>query len=233
MPRTFVIGDIHGAYLALKECLELSKFDYLSDHLICLGDVSDGWPGVKQAIDELLKIQNIIYIMGNHDEWTLNWFQTNKIPELWLAQGGDSTIKSYSEGIPDDHVQFLKNAKDYHIEQNRLFVHGGIELDIKLEQQHRDVFLWNRSLVQLAAYLTSIGSCSQLGAYAEVYVGHTPTLNFNSTSPLKFCNVWLLDTGAGWHGGVLSMMEVYTGELFQSQPINKLYPKFRGRKKKI
>jgi serine/threonine protein phosphatase 1 len=230
MSRTFVIGDIHGAFLALKECLVLSEFDYKSDRLICLGDVSDGWPDVRQAIDELLKIKNIIYIMGNHDEWTLNWFLSKNSPKIWIAQGGDSTILSYSNGIPDNHINFLKNARDYYIENNRLFVHGGIELDIELEKQQRNVFLWNRTLVQTAAYLTYIGNCSELGSFNEVYVGHTPTLNFNSLIPIKFCNVWLLDTGAGWHGGILSMMEVYTGELFTSHPINELYPKFKGRK---
>ena len=68
MPRSFVIGDIHGAYPALRQCLELCKFDYNSDLLICLGDVCDGWPQVKESVEELLKIRNLIYIMGNHDD---------------------------------------------------------------------------------------------------------------------------------------------------------------------
>jgi len=225
------MGDIHGAYLALKECLELSKFNYKSDRLICLGDVSDGWPEVRQSIDELLKIKNIIYLMGNHDEWTLNWFLSKKMPETWIAQGGNSTIKSYSDKIPETHIHFLKNARDYFVENNRLFIHGGIELDLELEMQQRNVFLWNRTLVQTAAYLTYTGNCSQLGDFDEIYVGHTPTLNFGSNIPIKFCNVWLIDTGAGWDGGVLSMVEISTGNIFTSSPINQLYPKFKGRRK--
>ncbi len=47
MGRTFVIGDIHGAYRALRQCLDRADFDYESDHLICLGDVCDGWPDTK------------------------------------------------------------------------------------------------------------------------------------------------------------------------------------------
>lgn len=231
MPRTFVIGDIHGACLALKECLKLSKFNYNSDQLICLGDVADGWPEVKQAIDELLKIKNVIYLMGNHDEWALNWFLSKKVPDIWITQGGNSTIKSYSDGIPETHIHFLKNARDYYYENNRLFVHGGIELDVDIEMQNRNVFLWNRTLVQTAAYLFYSGNCSQLGNFDEVYVGHTPTLNFGSVTPLKFCNVWLLDTGAGWDGGVLTLMEISSGKIFVSHPINQLYPMFKGRKK--
>jgi len=30
--RTFVVGDIHGAYRAFMQCLERSAFDYVGDH---------------------------------------------------------------------------------------------------------------------------------------------------------------------------------------------------------
>lgn len=41
--RTLVMGDIHGGYKALMQCLERSKFDYEKDTLIQLGDICDGW----------------------------------------------------------------------------------------------------------------------------------------------------------------------------------------------
>lgn len=52
MKKTFVIGDIHGAYDALLQCLERSEFDYESDRLICLGDICDRRPHVKECVDE-------------------------------------------------------------------------------------------------------------------------------------------------------------------------------------
>ena len=64
MARTFVIGDIHGACRALRQCLERSSFDYTNDILISLGDVADGWPETKDAIDELLKVKNLVYLLG-------------------------------------------------------------------------------------------------------------------------------------------------------------------------
>ncbi|MCA9398849.1 MAG: metallophosphoesterase, partial [Candidatus Omnitrophica bacterium] len=54
--RVFAIGDIHGAYKALIQCLERSGFDYQKDRLIVLGDVCDGYPQAKKCISELLKI---------------------------------------------------------------------------------------------------------------------------------------------------------------------------------
>ena len=231
MARTFVIGDIHGAYPALKQCLNMSEFDYNSDRLICLGDVCDGWPQVKESVEELLKIRNLIYIMGNHDDWALKWFETGIIKEAWKLQGGESTINSYERNIPESHVHFLLNARDYFIENNILFVHGGIEPGISIEKQTREIFLWNRSLVKQAVYFSSRDECIELGSYTEIYVGHTPTLNFNSLVPVKFCNVWLMDTGAGWSGGCLSMMEVSTGKIFRSKPVDEFFPDFKGRNK--
>ena len=55
--KKFVIGDIHGNYKALMQCLEKSKFNYKKDKLIVLGDTCDGLPDVKECFDELLKIK--------------------------------------------------------------------------------------------------------------------------------------------------------------------------------
>src|SRR5690606_39704632 len=91
MGRTFVIGDIHGAHRALVQCLQRAGFDYNRDHLISLGDVCDGWPDTFECIEELMKIERLTYVLGNHDVWTLEWMQTRETDEVWLDQGGEAT----------------------------------------------------------------------------------------------------------------------------------------------
>jgi len=59
--------------------------------------VCDGWPETRQAIDELLKIKNLTYILGNHDFWTLEWMREGVAEEIWLSQGGDATVNSYKD----------------------------------------------------------------------------------------------------------------------------------------
>lgn len=71
--KTYAIGDIHGAYKALIQCFKRAKFDYKQDRLIVLGDVCDGYPDVKQCIDELLRIKHCDLVIGNHDMWSLDW----------------------------------------------------------------------------------------------------------------------------------------------------------------
>ena len=226
--RTFVLGDVHGAYKALKQCFQKAEFDHETDQLIFLGDVCDGWPEVYEAIDELLKVRNLVFIIGNHDNWALTWAKTGQVPEIWLAQGGKATIESYSRSFPSDHIRLLSQAKEYYIEKNKLFVHGGIKPFVEPCEQDKSIFIWNRELVNLAIKKKTLNDESQITRFTEVYVGHTPTINYESDKPVHACEVWLMDTGAGWQGK-LSMMNIDTKEIFQSDPVPDLYPEYTGR----
>lgn len=220
-----MIGDIHGAYRALKQCLERSSFDYEADRLICLGDVADGWPETKQAVDELMSVRNLVYIMGNHDVWALQWMETKEAAELWLDQGGRATCDSYKDGVPSDHVMFFRSAKDYVLEGSRLFVHAGVLPGLKVEECSHEILYWDRTMVRLAMDLQKKEMPKQVTPYEEVFVGHTP---ISYPHPMKFCEVWMVDTGAAW-SGVLSMMNVDTKEWFTSDVVKDLYPGIKGR----
>ena len=227
MPKTFVVGDIHGAYRALQQCLARSSFDYTRDHLISLGDVCDGWPETKQSIDELLRVKNLTYVLGNHDHWALEWMKNGFQGDTWLAQGGTATVASYAGPVPESHIRFLSGALPYYIHKNKLFVHAGIDPAIPVEKQGIDTFLWDRSLGQLTLESFFRESVGKITDFDEVYIGHTPV---PYQKPLHACEVWMMDTGAGW-SGVLSMMNITTKEIFTSDPVPGLYPGINGRKK--
>ncbi len=149
--KTFAMGDIHGADKALVQCLERSGFDYKKDRLIVLGDVCDGYPGVKQCIDELLKIKHCDFIMGNHDLWALDWGKRGEKPEIWTTQGGDQTIASYGGGpMPQTHIDFLKNAHAWVEWEDKLFVHGGFDPQQPISKQSLEFLVWDRDLLQAA-----------------------------------------------------------------------------------
>jgi serine/threonine protein phosphatase 1 len=226
--RTFVVGDIHGACRALVQCLSRARFDYANDQLICLGDVCDGWPETKDAIQELLKINHLVYLLGNHDQWTLEWMKSGYAEKIWLMQGGEATVRSF-HGEPDPQaLEFLNDAKLYHIQNNTLFVHAGINPREPLEEQGADTFLWDRALAQEALMNYFGGNYTPLTRFDEVYVGHTPT---PFGKPVLGGGVWLMDTGAGW-SGVLSMMDIATKEIFISDPVPSLYPGIEARQRK-
>jgi serine/threonine protein phosphatase 1 len=228
MGRTFVIGDIHGASRALRQCLERAEFDSRKDHLISLGDVCDGWPNTRDSIDILLGLKHLTYILGNHDLWALEWMKSGMADELWLEQGGLATMHSYSKGVPPKHKTFLEKAVLHYKNKNKLFVHAGIDPTKKLKQQGREIFLWDRNLARTALDFYSKNVSTKLSEFDEIYIGHTPV---PYEHPINACEVWLMDTGAGW-SGVLSIMNVDTKEVFTSDPVPSLYPGIKGRKKR-
>lgn len=217
--KTFVIGDIHGGYKQLKQCLERSGFNYAKDRLISLGDVTDGWPDSALCIEELTKIKNLVKIFSNHDEWAHQWFKFGATPHLWLTQGGKATIASYQEHfhLLEKHLRYFEDAYPYFIdEKNRIFVHGGFYPGEPIRDQAVKTLMWDRSLCKLA-----LEQAVTIPEYKEVFLGHTTTWSI-SPFPINSGNIWLMDQGGG-NEGKLSIMNVDTKEFWQSDLGEELY----------
>ncbi|NOY37105.1 MAG: serine/threonine protein phosphatase [Chlorobi bacterium] len=227
--RTYVVGDIHGAAKALEQVLGRAGFDRDRDRLICLGDICDGWPDVQAAFNILLSLKHLVYLLGNHDFWALQWMKTGASPPLWLPQGGKATIKSYHDvPVPEAHIELLASAFPYFIEGNNCFVHGGFDPSKPLSEHTLEELLWDRTLVSRAMNLIDQDNISALTPFSEVFIGHTPTLNYGFDRPIHIFELWMMDTGAGWQGR-LSMIDIATFDIYQSDPVPTLYPKERGR----
>jgi len=222
------MGDIHGAYRAMLQCFERSGFNREQDTLIALGDVCDGWSEVDRCIDLLLTIPRLHFILGNHDYWAIQWAQKGQASEVWLQQGGQATVDAYPGGMQASHLTFLQKAQLYFIHQQNIFVHAGIDPERPIEQQDEQVFLWDRSLCNLALGMKHEGREMQWGGFNEIYIGHTPTIRSGYSTPLQCGNVWMMDTGAAWDGR-LSLMDVNSKQYFQSDPVPGLYPGEKGR----
>lgn len=220
--RTFVIGDVHGAYKALVQCLKRSKFNYERDRLIVLGDVCDGYPEVWECIDELLKIKHCDLIIRNHDLWALDWALHGLTPHIWTSQGGLNTIRSYGKSMPKQHINFLKAGHPWLEVGQQVFVHGGFNPDVSLSSHSVEALIWDRQLLDMAWKKAKSGRNCKLGQYVDIFIGHTTTELYNSLEPIHACNVWALDTGAGW-SGKLTIMDVASKKYWQSDLTMQLY----------
>jgi serine/threonine protein phosphatase 1 len=228
--RRFVIGDIHGRHEALKEVLKKADFDYEEDLLIVLGDIVDGGYRTKEVVDELLKITHLVFIIGNHDVWWMNHMRNGWAEEIWLQQGGANTLRSYGAKvqlaqfmvgcsyvskrdmhIPEGHKEFFDNGVYYYKLDNMIFVHGGFNPAIPIEKNTQHNFTWDRDLINTAKK-------KPIKGYAKVFVGHTTTqlIKKGTTTPIKYNNLWAIDTGAGWNGK-LTIMDIDTERYWQSQ----------------
>lgn len=233
MNKTFAIGDIHGGYKALVQCLERSKFDKENDRLIVLGDVCDGWPETPEVIEELLTIKNLVLIKGNHDYWAQNFLQYGAQPDVWLLQGGQATKDAYLRRpeLMHRHGEVIQKAHYYFIdEENRIYCHGGFQRGIDVISQLPSMFMWDRSLAEKAVSGRT-NPYFQVHEYKEVYLGHTTVNSFKGLpkdQPIIAGNVVLLDTGGGMEG-VVTIMDVETHEFLQSDIVASLYPDVIGR----
>ncbi len=252
--RTFCMGDLHGGFKALEQCLQRSNFDMEQDTLIQLGDVVDGWDEVYQCVELLCKVKNLILIKGNHDQWFYEWLMFKSHPCRWL-QGGNGTLSSYANflkrdvwtqgdsgwttnlipsDIPEHHKKFFDLQRLYYIDnKNRCFVHGGFKRTeyvdyLKVVQPQE--FYWNRDLWKQALSCKGDQRLNTANGFKEIFIGHTHVDDWRNPNclPMESGGVMNLDTGAGF-AGKLTIMEVETHEYWQSDMVQTLYPNQEGR----
>ncbi|MBZ9787079.1 metallophosphoesterase [Psychroflexus sp. CAK57W] len=241
MSRTLAIGDIHGGFRALEQVLERAEVTK-DDQLIFLGDYVDGWSGTPELLSYLIQLkeeQECMFIRGNHDDLVLDWFRTGESNPKWLEHGGKSTMKAYKEvssTVKSLHRQFLENLTNYHIDkQNRLFLHAGFaNLHGPAAEFYPNTVYWDRSLWEMVKAMDKSLSPeddfypTRLKLFNEIYIGHTPTTRMGKTEPVNLANVWNIDTGAAFKGPV-SLIDVDTKEVWQSDAVYELYPDESGR----
>jgi len=239
--RTLVIGDIHSGLRALKQVLELAKVNP-KDHLIFLGDYVDGWSDAVETINFLIQLKrthHCTFLRGNHDELCLDWLAKGKDNPTWFNHGGRTTVSSYEKtdkNTKEAHINFYQSLENYYLDQkNRLFLHAGFTHLRGIEYEYfTKNFYWDRTLWELALSLNphlspdDIHYPSRLKQYYEVYIGHTPVTRIGKTTPQKAVNVWNIDTGAAFKGP-LSIIDVDSKEIWQSDPVYTLYPGENGR----
>jgi serine/threonine protein phosphatase 1 len=241
--RTLVVGDIHGGLRALVQVLDRADVNS-NDTLIFLGDYVDGWSESAQVIQYLIELSQTntcVFIKGNHDVWCEQWLAEGLENPIWYAHGGKETIESY-DGFSKEkklqHLDFFESLPLYHVDdQKRLFVHAGftsmhgVEREFEIQSFYFDRTLWEMALT-MDKRLTPASKIypSRLKHYKEIYIGHTPTTNYFKMHPMNAANVWNIDTGAAFTGR-LSVMDINTKEIFQSDVLMEMYPEEKGRNK--
>ena len=239
--RTLVIGDIHGGLKALQQVLQkvAPKED---DTFIFLGDYVDGWSDNAETIAFLIEFSkeySCIFIRGNHDELAYQFLKHGDDNSLWLNHGGKSTQKSYagiSSEAKEAHLRFFQKLVNYHVDSNnRLYVHAGFtNLHGPQNEYYPNLVYWDRTLWEMACALDQGLSKkdarypARLKLFKEIYISHTPVTRLGETVPLHYANVWNIDTGAAFKGP-LSVVDVDTKEVWQSDPVYRLYPSEKGR----
>lgn len=239
--KTVVIGDIHGGFKALKQLMESANLPKNTKYIF-MGDYVDGWSESAEVISYLINFSqenDCILLRGNHDELLYNYLKTGENNPMWLSQGGESSVKSYSKLSKTEigiHLRFLENLINYHIDsENRLFLHAGFTNQHGPQNEYySNMVYWDRTLWEMVCAMDLDISQDddkypkRLKLFKEIYIGHTPVTRVGFNKPANFANVWNVDTGAAFRGK-LSMLDVDSKEIWQSDSVFKLYPNEFGR----
>ncbi len=207
MPRTLAIGDIHGCRTALDALLQSLNLQ-LDDALVFLGDYVDRGPDSRGVIERLLELSardNATFLRGNHDLW----MERTREDKRWFAEwldpnvGGAQTLDSYGgfAEIPFSHWRFLDELLEYHETATEIFVHGAVDPNLELFDQHQQTLLWERINNQAPHF-----------SGKRIICGHTSQKN---GLPLDRGHAVCIDTfccGGGW----LSALDVMTNYLWQA-----------------
>ena len=160
------------------------------------------------------------------------------MPHIWTSQGGKATVSSYA-GASDDlkhaHGEFLRNIPAYRIigDNYAAIMHGGCVAEFYLPILHLmppETLMWDRDLYYSFKAYKCAGKEYNITPFNNVFIGHTQTGNQSvGFEPFGHCGLYNLDQGAGWDG-VLTVMDLYTKEWWQSDRVSTLYQGVGGRK---
>lgn len=239
--KTVVIGDIHGGFRALKQLIENVNLPSDTRYLF-VGDYVDGWSQSAEVISYLIDFagtNDCIFLRGNHDELLYKYLKSGESNPMWLSQGGESSVESYSKLSKiekENHLRFFENLINYHIDaENRLFLHAGFTNQRGPQYEfYQNLVYWDRTLWEMVCAMdTNIPEeddryPKRLKLFKEIYIGHTPVTRIGFDEPANFANVWNVDTGAAFKGKI-SMLDISSKEVWQSDEVHTLYPNEKGR----
>ncbi|MGD8426427.1 MAG: metallophosphoesterase family protein [Balneolaceae bacterium] len=169
------IGDIHGCYKSMEMLLKKLE-PYYDRQFVFVGDYIDRGPDSQKVVERLIAFGNevdAVFLRGNHEQMLLDAVTRGEF-NLWMMNGGRSTLKSYgsdgkSVSISEEHLNFYKSTKLYYETEDYFFVHAGLSPTKTIEESLQDEdeireFLWERS--HLNAFETPWEK--------TVIFGHTP-----------------------------------------------------------
>ena len=152
MSRRFAIGDVHGCSRTLRRLVEQGIGLTRADELYLLGDLIDRGPDTKGVLDFIFELResgfNVVSVRGNHEQMCLHAGESLESLEMWLANGGLATLRSFDiespDGIPRQYRSFLRSLPYYILLDGFVIVHASLNFDRSDPFTDREAMLWQR-----------------------------------------------------------------------------------------
>jgi serine/threonine protein phosphatase 1 len=192
------------------------------DALVFVGDYIDRGRDSRGVADLVLEQMGggwegpVTPLRGNHEELMLD----SLLPrprydlEIWMQNGGVETVASYTpdgwspdwiRAVPPAHLEFFRNLKSWHRDENGIYVHAGLPPGVAPEDATDEDRLWIRG-----AFINSDWKWDRV-----VVFGHTPQYDQSPRllnprkmpwRPLNRPEKIGIDTGAAYGGPLTAVM---------------------------
>jgi serine/threonine protein phosphatase 1 len=151
MSRKILIGDIHGCLATFKALLGQINICRESDKLYLLGDYVDRGPDSKGVIDKIISLQQAGYavhpIRGNHEQMLIADHHAETV-KGWHDMADEELKKSFGienlSQLPIEYINFCKALPYYHLEDDFIAVHAGLDFSQEDPLAEKKALLWIR-----------------------------------------------------------------------------------------
>jgi len=216
--RDLAVGDIHGHFTRLQQCLDAVAFDPAIDRLFSVGDLVDRGPSSERALDWLAQPW-FHAVQGNHEALAIAHLRGGRVDlEMYRSAGGgwfldlpraeqQRYVEAFAEMPLAMEVQTaagpvgLLHADSPFPEWSTLRAF----LEAMDDPEVREICQWSRRRLRE-------GDTEPVGGLRALLVGHTPVLRVKQLG-----NVWHLDTG-GWASGFFSVMDLRSLAVISPMP---------------
>lgn len=124
--KMIIFSDLHGNVHALRKLVEKEEFIRCEYKVFC-GDIFGYYYDQNEIFRILKKIDNLIWIKGNHDEYIINIYQKKLEEEYYIENYGSS----YSEvndkyNVEDiDYLKTLNSMKELVADEKKIGIFHG------------------------------------------------------------------------------------------------------------
>lgn len=194
--RIIAVADIHGDDEKFRKALKSVSLKK-TDILVLIGDLIDRGKKSKDVLDTVLLLKendfkNLIYIRGNHEQMLIDSIEDEDKEYIWIKNGGDKTLKSfranYASQIPKIYIDLLKTSIPYYEYGDYIFVHAGLNFDLKEPLEDPYSLMWIRDM-SMEKYRKSEFSTK------KIIHGHTPIERDKIIKDFNNSNIMNLDNG--------------------------------------
>ena len=211
MPRTIVIGDIHGCAEELDDLLQLVQLKP-DDRVIAVGDLIAKGPRNREVLDRFIDDSRFSSVIGNHDRALRQHWRGEPVK---LTKAQRLAVEELATGL-ERYAGFLRTLP-YTIDlDSHLIVHAGVRPGVPIDEQAAADLTEMRTMGANPARRKGVAWYDVYRGEKIVLFGHWP-----AAEPRRAARAIGLDTGCVY-GGRLTGYIIESDE-FVSVPARAAY----------